>query len=205
MGLYAQRVLPRIIEAGCGIRGLEPYRQRVCDGLRGEVVELGFGSGLNVPYYPATVRHVAAVEPADLGWRLAEDRVRDSSVPVRRAGLDGQRLPFPDHSFDTALSTWTMCTIPNLEAALGELRRVLKPGGALHFLEHGLAPDPGVRRLQRLLEPLNRLVMGGCRLTRQVTSQVVEAGFTITEIDEFYEPGSPKVVGADTLGIAVAP
>ncbi|HET7357059.1 MAG TPA: class I SAM-dependent methyltransferase [Nocardioidaceae bacterium] len=205
MGLYAQRVLPRIIEAGCVIGALAPYRQRVCDGLRGEVIELGFGSGPNVPYYPDTVRQVTAVEPADLGWRLAEERVRDSIVPVRRAGLDGQRLPFPDDSFDAALSTWTMCTIPDICAALAELHRVLRPGGALHFLEHGLAPDPGVRRLQRLLEPVNKVVMGGCHLTRQMGVLVAAAGFSIKEIDEFYEPGSPKVVGADTLGVAVTP
>ena len=203
MGLYAARILPRIIEAGCGIRSLEPYRQRVCAGLSGEVVELGFGSGLNVPFYPDTISNVAAVEPADLGWHLAEHRLSASSVPVRRRGLDGQRLPFPDASFDAALTTWTMCTIPDIDAALAEVHRVLRPGGTLHFLEHGLAPDPRVQRVQRLLEPVNKALLGGCHLTRRITSLINRTGFTIKELDEFYEPGSPKVVGADSLGVAV--
>ena len=109
-------------------------------GLAGEVVEIGFGSGHNVPHYPRAVTGVAAVEPADVAWGLAGERV-GATTPVRRAGLDGQSLPFEDDAFDAALSTWTMCTIPDLPAALRELRRVLKPGGELHFVEHGLAPD----------------------------------------------------------------
>src|SRR4051794_41581500 len=113
MGLYGDHVLPRIIDLACGLKALQPQRRRVCEGLAGEVVEIGFGSGLNVPYYPTAVTRVSAVEPADLGWRLAGKRLRETSIPVQRAGLDGQALPFADASFDAALSTWTMCSIPD--------------------------------------------------------------------------------------------
>src|SRR5450432_465759 len=133
MGFYAERVLPRIINAACGIKSAEPLRRRVCEGLSGDVVEIGFGSGLNVPFYPSKVTRVAAVEPADLAWRLAVNRLIATPVPVHRSGLNGQSLPFANHSFDAALSTWTLCTIPDVAAALREVRRVLKPGGTLHF------------------------------------------------------------------------
>ena len=112
MGVYGDEVLPRIVNAVGGMKTTYPLRERVCDGLEGEVVEIGFGSGLNVPFYPASVRRVAAVEPADVGWKLAAKRLRASSIPVERSGLDGQSLPFEDASFDAGLSTWTMCTIP---------------------------------------------------------------------------------------------
>ena len=148
---------------------------------------------------------MAAVEPADTGWKLAAKRLRDATVPVERAGLDGQSLPFEDDSFDSALSTWTMCTIPDLDAALAEIRRVLKPGGKLHFVEHGLAPDENVRRWQHRFEPVQKRVFGGCHLTRQIPDQLKGAGFTITELDEFYEEGAPKIMGADSLGVAVSP
>jgi SAM-dependent methyltransferase len=205
MGLYQRRVLPRLVSVAGGSRRLEPLRRRVCTGLAGDVVEIGFGSGHNIPFYPAAVTRVAAVEPSDLSWRLARDRVSAARVPVQRAGLDGQRLPFEDGSCDAALSTWTLCTIPDVAAALSEVRRVLKPGGTLHFLEHGLAPDENVRRWQRRLEPLQRRLAGGCHLTRQIAGLLMAAGFTITDIDVFYEADTPKVVGADSLGIAVAP
>jgi SAM-dependent methyltransferase len=205
MGLYGDHVLPRIINTLCGMKTVEPLRRRVCDGLEGDVVEIGFGSGLNVPFYPATVTRVAAVEPADVGWKLADKRLRATSVPVQRSGLDGQSLPFDDNSYDAALSTWTLCTIPDVAGALAEVRRVLKPGGTLHFVEHGLAPDENVRRWQRRLDPLQQRLFGGCHLTRPVVDLLTTAGFTITELDVFYEEGSPKFLGADSLGAAVSP
>ena len=205
MGIYGERVLPRIINVACGLKAVQPLRQRVCAGLEGEVVEIGFGSGLNIPHYPATVSRVAAVEPADLGWKLAEKRLRATQVPVERSGLDGQKLPFADHSFDSALSTWTLCTIPDVGAALREVRRVLRPGGTMHFVEHGLAPDEKVRRWQHRLDPLEQRLFGGCHLTRQPVELLKAAGFEIREVDVFYEDGAPKFIAADSLGTAVSP
>ena len=203
MGLYNEHVLPRLIDKVCGLSNATPFRQRVCSGLSGEVVEIGFGSGLNVPHYPDTVSSVAAIEPSDVAWKLAAARVAESRAPVRRAGLDGQQLPFDDDSFDAAVSTWTMCTIPDLPAALHELRRVLRPGGTLHFIEHGRAPDENVRRTQRRLEPLNKKLAGGCHLTRPIIDLLTGAGFELKEAETFYEPGAPKFAGADTLGVAI--
>ena len=205
MGIYTTHVLPRIVNAACGMKSAEPLRQRVCQGLHGEVVEIGFGSGLNVPHYPPAVTGVAAIEPADVGWKLAEKRVAASAVPVRRTGLDGQSLPLPDDSCDSAISTWTLCTIPDVAAALHEVRRVLKPGGTLRFVEHGLAPDEKVQRLQHRFEPLQKRLFGGCHLTREIADLLTDAGFTIIEADVFYEDGAPKFLGADTLGVAVSP
>jgi SAM-dependent methyltransferase len=203
VGIYEQRLLPRIIDKACAAGATGPRRERVCAGLHGDVVELGFGSGINVPFYPAAVTSVAAVEPSDTAWALARSRVDGAPVPVRRSGVDGQRLPLADASFDCALSSWTLCTIPDAAAALAEVRRVLRPGGTLHFVEHGLAPDERVRRWQHRLEPLQKRFLGGCHLTRPILDLITSAGFTVTAVDVFYEPAAPKPMAAFSLGTAV--
>ncbi|MER7454729.1 methyltransferase domain-containing protein [Nocardia beijingensis] len=205
MGVYTEHVVPRIVNVACGLRDLKPLRERTCAGLHGRVVEIGFGSGLNVPFYPAGVEKVRAVEPADLGWRLAGERLAAATVPVERAGLDGQALPFPDDSFDCALSTWTMCTIPDIDAALAEMRRVLVPGGTLHFVEHGLAPDENVRTWQNRLNPVQKRLFGGCHLNRDIRGLVADAGFQIRDAEQFYGEHAPRFLVAQTLGVAVSP
>ncbi len=204
-GFYVTHIVPRLVNLTCSAKTAEPLRQRVCDGLVGRVVEIGFGSGLNVPHYPAGVTAVAAVEPSDDAWKLAGERVHASRVPVERSATDAQSLPYRDNSFDSAVTTWSLCTIPDPGAALQELRRVLKPEGRLHFVEHGLAPDEKVRRWQRRLEPLQKKIFAGCRLTRSTVDMLNSAGFVIQEVDIFYEKGSPKFDSAFSLGVAVSP
>jgi SAM-dependent methyltransferase len=203
VGWYGDRVLPRVVERTLGERTTGALRDRVCAGLAGEVIELGFGSGLNIPHYPPAVTAVAAVEPSDTAWRRAAPRVAATTVPVRRSDVDGQRLSAADGAFDGGLTTWTLCTIPNAAAALAELHRVLRPGGTLHFLEHGLAPDERVRRWQRRLEPLQKRMFGGCYLTRPILDLVTGAGFTLAAVDVFYDVGS-KPYTAFSLGTATA-
>jgi ubiquinone/menaquinone biosynthesis C-methylase UbiE len=204
MGLYADHVVPRVSNVACNTPATRRRREEVCAGLHGTVVELGFGSGLNVPHYPPAVTQVEAVEPSTTAWRLAARRLQDSPVPVRRSGLDGQRLPYEDESADTALSTWTLCTIPDAVAAIREVRRVLRPGGSLHFVEHGAAPDERVLRWQHRLTPVQRRVAGGCHLDRDIADLLAAGGFRTTDLEVFYEEGAPKVLGATSLGVAVA-
>lgn len=191
MGWYVDRVLPRIVDLALRGDEFDAIRARVCGALAGEVLEVGFGSGLNVPHYPAAVRRVRAVDPATAGRRLAADRVAASEVPVEYVGLDGEQLPLDDGSVDHVLTTWTLCTIPDVDRALGEMRRVLRPGGSLHFVEHGLAPQPGIARWQHRLTPVQRRVFGGCHLDRPIDALVEGAGFRLTALDTYFAAG-PK-------------
>jgi SAM-dependent methyltransferase len=202
VGWYEERVLPRVVDRSLRERLTGELRARVCAGLAGEVVEVGFGSGLNVPHYPAAVTGVAAVEPSETAWRLASARVAAATVPVRRSDVDGQRLSAPDGAFDSALSRWTLCTVPDAAWGLGERHRVLRRGGTVDFVEHGLAPDERVQRWQRRLEPLQKRMYGGCHLTRPILDLVTGAGFTLAAVDVFYDSG-PKPFTAFSLGAAV--
>jgi hypothetical protein len=199
MGRYGEPVMPRIINAACGGRRLEPLRRRACTGLAGKVVEIGFGSGLNVPFYPPGVTRVAAVEPASAtgGWRPGA-----SPRPApRSSGPAGTASRCPSRTAATTPRCRPgRCTIPDAAAALAEVRRVLRPGATLHFLEHGLAPDEPVRRWQRRLSPLHARLAGGCRLTQPVAGLLAAAGFTVTELDAFCQPGIPKFTGSYFLG-----
>lgn len=204
LGLYRRHVLPHLVDRVLGGPGWERWREATTDGLSGTVVEIGFGSGLNVPHYPDEVTQVYAVEPALRARRLAERRIADSHAEVRHVGLDGARLPLEDDSCDGALSTFTLCTIPDVESALAELRRVLRPGGVFHFLEHGLAPEPGMARLQRAIEPAQKLFADGCHLTRDPVRLVTEAGLTLKDVESRYAGGRGPWTYL-TLGVATAP
>ena len=201
MGFYEDRVLPRVIDVALGGRDLDAVRARVTAGLSGEVIEIGFGSGRNVPHYPAAVTRVRAVDPATVGRRMAAGRVAASPVPVEYVGLDGQDLPADDASVDHVLSTWTLCTIPDVGRALAEVARVLRPGGRLHFVEHGLAPDPRVARWQRRLTPIQRRIAGGCHLDRPIDALVTSAGLTITDLEHSWMR-APKPMGYLYEGVA---
>ena len=202
MGLWTDHVVPRIVDRSLDSAEVRAVRDRVCADLAGEVLELGPGSGLNQPHLPAAVLRVVAVEPSDVAWRLAGRRLATSTVPVTRVGLDGQALPLPDRSVDAALSTFTLCTIPDVRVALSEVRRVLRPGGALHFVEHGRSPDERVRRWQRRLEPVQRRVAGGCHLTRPVDQLLLDAGFALERLRRYDLPGQPRAFAHLYEGVA---
>lgn len=204
MSFYRQQLLPRLVDRACGSAGYDRWRREVTAGLSGTVVEIGFGSGLNMPAYPAAVTRVWAVEPASLGRKLAAARIADSHVHVEHVGLHGEALPLEDDSCDGALSTFTLCTIPDVERALAEVRRVLRPGGRFHFLEHGLAPDVDVARWQHRLEPMQKRVADGCHLTRDPVALVEAAGFQIESVQQRYAKG-PRPWTYFTRGEAVDP
>ncbi len=200
---WSEHALPRLTDRICGQASIAELRAPVCSGLHGDVVEIGFGSGHNVAHYPAAVRSVAAVEPSDLAWSLSAGRRDAVATTVRRAGLDGGDLALADDSVDCALSTFTLCTVPDAARALAELRRVLRPGGTLHLLEHGLAPDPAVARWQRRANAVQRRLAGGCTLDVPLLDLLAGAGFDPRGIDRRYG-GVPKAMAALYVGVAPA-
>ena len=204
MGWWSEQILPRAVDRVLRAPAVAERRRLVCGGLAGRVVELGFGSGLNIAFYPAEVTEVLAVEPSDVAWRLSEARRLASPATVVRAGLDGQRLDLPDASVDAALSTFTLCTVPDLSATLSEVCRVLRPGGRLHFLEHGRAPEPSVQAWQRRLNPVQSRLAGGCHLDRPIDAMIAAAGMEVTELLTEYGEG-PRPFSFGYLGSATKP
>ena len=175
--------MPRVTDASLRGRALGESRARACTGLTGRVLELGFGGGLNLVHLPPEVTTVGAVEPSDIAWRLSEKRRARSAVPVERIGLDGQAVGAADASYDTALCTFTLCTIPDALAALSEVRRVVRPGGTFHFLEHGLSRDDRVAGWQHRLDPWQQRLAGGCHLTRDAGALVEQSGMTLEMLE----------------------
>ena len=201
MGFYSDQVLPRAIDWAMNTAELREIWERCLAGVAGDVLEVGFGSGLNLPHYPQGVSKLFAVDPALVGKKLARKRLAGCPFTVEFVGLDGQSISLADASLDFAVSTWTLCTIQNPLAALSEMARVLKPEGKLHFVEHGRAPERRVRRWQDLWNPIHKRLAGGCHLNRDVSALVEAAGFRIDSIENFYSKG-PRIFTYTYLGKA---
>lgn len=195
MGFYNDVVVPYCIELSCGMKALAPEREKVALALEGRVLEIGFGSGLNLPYYPRAVSEVLAVDPSERARRIGRRRIESARAPVTFIGLDAERIDAPDASADAALCTFTLCTIPDAARALREVKRILKPGGQLHFLEHGRAPDASVARWQDRLNGIQRAIAGGCNVNRDMRALLEGAGFRLDRLDAAYFPKMPRTHG----------
>lgn len=205
MGFYNERILPNLIACACGSKPVANHRKIMVPEASGRVLEVGMGSGPNLPFYDATrVSQIVGVEPSAGMRRKAQRAIDRQSIPVELLDAPGEALPLDDKSVDTVLLAFTLCTIPDYDQALAEMRRVLKPGGRLVFMEHGLAPDAGVVRWQKRLEPIWKITGGGCHLTRPMDRLIEAGGFRIKRLEADYEPRTPKFAGYIYRGLAAA-
>lgn len=203
MGWYTERVLPKLMDGAMDDDHTRMIRSRVAQGLSGTVLDVGFGSGHNLVHLPAQVERLLAVEPSAASIDHASGRIAASPVPVEVIGADARRLPLPDCSVDAVLCTWSLCTIPDPVQAVGEACRVLRPGGRLRFVEHGLAPDGDVRRWQARLNPLHQRLVGGCTLDRDVPEILRLGGMTVSHLQRYYTQTRPKALAATYEGEAL--
>lgn len=204
--LWERRVLPTLIEKACRSSVILEERRRWIPRAEGDVLELGVGSGLNLAFYdPSKVRRVVAIDPSAPLLHKARERALAARVPVTIVAAPAERLPFDDGSFDTVVTTYTLCSVGSPGEALREARRVLRPGGRVVFVEHGAAPDPGPHRWQERITPVWRHVSGNCHLDRDVRRELADAGFAVRELDARYGDEGPRWLSFTSAGIAVAP
>lgn len=189
MGFYNDVVLPRLCDLAMRNKQFGPYRDRVVGAAEGRVLEVGVGSGMNLPFYRPGAQEILALEPAPKLLAMARRAPNAAGIPISFLEASAEAIPLDNRSIDTVITTWTLCTIPDAASALAEMRRVLKPGGRLLFVEHGLAPDEGVRRWQNRITPLWRRISGGCHVNRPIKTMVETAGFRIDRIETGYIPG----------------
>lgn len=206
MGFYDRHVLPRFINCACGTKPIMKQREKVVPMASGTVLEIGIGTGLNLPFYNAErVERVIGVDPSEESWALAADRAKNLDFEVEFVGLPGEQIPLDDDSVDTVLVTYSLCTIPDPVKALHGMARVLRPGGKLIFCEHGLAPDSGVQKWQRRINPLWMKIAGGCHLNRDIPDLLGEGGFAIDDMEQMYLPSTPRFASYNYWGTAVLP
>ncbi len=203
-GFYSTHMFPRLMDWAMGTRRFREQRQQALAPLYGSVLEIGFGTGLNLPHYPQRVTWLTAVDPAQLLPRRVTQRSVEAPMPLELVHVSAECLPFEEARFDCALSTWTLCTIPDAIRALREVRRVLKPKGLLVFLEHGLGVDPKVATWQTRLNPIQRVLACGCNINRPIDALIQEAGLEITRLERFQMEGTPRIVSQMYRGTASA-
>ena len=204
MGFYREHILPRLTHLAMSTKETTRQRQQALVGVTGEVLELGIGSGLNLPHYPPGVRRVVGIEPSVTAARMAEQRIRTAVFPVEILPGGAESVAVDEGRFDAVVSTFTLCTIPDVAGALATVRRALRPGGRFFFLEHGLSSEPRVQRWQRRLEPLQKRIGGGCHLTRDPRALIESAGFAVSGLDTFYADG-PKAFSFLYRGVGTWP
>ena len=193
MGFYQDRIIPWLVHLSMRQARLMPYRPRVVSAATGRVLEVGIGSGLNLPFYGNSVSQIVGLEPSQRLLDMAREAGRRTAMPLELIEGTAEAMPFDGQSFDTIVTTWTMCTIPEVERALEEMGRVLRPGGRLLFVEHGRAPEPCVQWWQDRLTPVWKHFSGGCHLNRAIRDLIQNAGFHIEQLDTGYMPG-PKMM-----------
>ena len=204
MGFYNRYILPLCLDKACGIGPIEKQRAKIVPLATGRVVEIGIGSGLNLPHYDADkVEHITGIDPDEAIWKRSQKRRDACPIPIERLGLSGQNIPLDNKSADTVLVTYSLCTIPNPVKALKEMKRILKPEGRLLFCEHGKAPDAKTARTQARIDPIWKKLAGGCHSGRDIPHLIKEAGFNIETLEEMYIPG-PKVLSYNYWGQATA-
>lgn len=202
MSFYSQVIFPRILDLSMSSLTLAKYRQEVLAEVEGEVLEIGFGTGLNLPHYPQAARKIVAVDPNPTMKRLAQKRIAASEIEVEFCQLSGEALPMEDNRFDSAVSTWTLCSIPKVEQALQEVYRVLKPGGRFFFVEHGLSPDRNVQVWQNRLNPIQKRIGDGCNLNRNMAQLIEEANLNFERLERRYLENTPEFLGYCYQGVA---
>lgn len=201
MGFYSNLIIPYGMELVMSSATLQQYRQELLTDVSGNILEIGFGTGLNLPHYPENVNQITTVDPNPGMQKLARSRMANSPITVDYRVLSGENLPFADESFDTVVCTWTLCSIPQVDRAIAEIYRLLKPGGQFFFIEHGLSSDSQVESWQNRLTPLQKIIADGCHLNRNI-KDIVEQKFNHVTIEQFYAPKLPKVIGYMYRGIA---
>ncbi|MFE4106767.1 class I SAM-dependent methyltransferase [Almyronema epifaneia] len=204
MGFYSRVIFPRLLDWSMSGEAFAMHRQALLKEVTGNVLEIGFGTGLNLAYYPDAVQQLTIVDPNPGVNAIAQKRIQASSKQVQSYRVSGESLPMADETFDSVVSTWTLCSIPQVDQALAEVARVLKPGGRFFFVEHGLSPEGGVQAWQNRLTPVQKVIADGCHLNRPIQA-LVEQHLKILKLDTFYEPGFPKVASYFYQGVAEKP
>jgi ubiquinone/menaquinone biosynthesis C-methylase UbiE len=201
MGFYSQVIFPRLLDWGMSDPTFNKYREDVLSEVSGEVLEIGFGTGLNLPHYPDRIQKITTIDANPGMNSLAQKRIEASSIQVDNKVLNSEKLPMADNSFDSVVSTWTLCSIAHVDQALKEIYRVLKPGGKFFFIEHGLSDEAEVQIWQNRLNPLQKIIADGCHLNRNI-EKLVENHFQILKLEKFYVPKTSKTYGYLYKGVA---
>lgn len=202
MGLYKRYVFPRVINVVMNTGNMKKARVATLTDVSGEVFEIGFGTGMNLPFYPERVKAITTADVNPGMNAAARKRIAESSIEVDNHVLDGEHLPMEDERFDSVVCTWTLCSIPNAGKALGEMKRILKPGGRLYFVEHGLADNPKIQKWQHRMNPIQKTLADGCHLNRDARQLIESAEFDIVHLENYYMKKTPKFMGYTYQGVA---